>query len=269
MVEPITQPLGSFNPPDNRVDQILADYFDPHCSLHAIAERHQTSIPALADWLAQPQIRQRLDAISNTATHRARVLASNNLDKVVSVALHILAKFGPGAAAAGNPAANAHLVRAAAAMLLRLSRIPDCSKPSRPAAAPQSQAQPRTPTKATPSINLAELVRGFAAKKAAPPNTPQPASVPECESSPEHQTQPEPQPETRPLVPPARRRSPSRPERRSHLVHAAAPRRMIAPRLPALNRRGVSAHSRSPPRFREPEQSSRPRSLPSPAQHPA
>ncbi|MBS0195709.1 MAG: hypothetical protein JSR77_03030 [Planctomycetes bacterium] len=188
-----------FRPTDERqVAEILNDLSDIDGHLSDLAAKYKTTLPALVVWINTPEVQDRLNQISNTDIQLVRRKATAQLGRALSVAVRIMMTFECyEARVLVSPNNMAHIemrrraaetARRAAALVLRLSRAPDYTTPSR---LPRERAAPR-PQPALPqeSPDLRELQELFNSLGfTAPAAEPQPASqqtLPPEPIAPEH-----------------------------------------------------------------------------------
>ncbi|MFN0011930.1 MAG: hypothetical protein ACKVS8_09835 [Phycisphaerales bacterium] len=94
--------LAFFSPPPAAVPLLLELLTDSSHSLLDIALSAHTSLEALAAWMTQPDIAQRLDDLHTLAARRARLVAAQHLAAAATALGHLLT-------ASDNPAENAAL----------------------------------------------------------------------------------------------------------------------------------------------------------------
>ncbi len=123
--------LAFFSPPPNAIPLLLELLADSSNSLLDIALSAHTSLEALAAWMTQPDIAQRLDDLHTIAAQRARLVASQYLAAAALALSNILtASTNPAEHAALSTANPRHLAlrlrqrestRRTAATLLRIA----------------------------------------------------------------------------------------------------------------------------------------------------
>ncbi|MBS0196410.1 MAG: hypothetical protein JSR77_06605 [Planctomycetes bacterium] len=188
-----------FRPTDERqVAEILNDLSDIDGHLSDLAAKYKTTLPALVVWINTPEVQDRLNQISNTDIQLVRRKATAQLGRALSVAVRIMMTFECyEARVLVSPNNMAHIemrrraaetARRAAALVLRLSRAPDYTTPTRlPRERSTPRPQPALPQESPDLRELQELFSslGFTAP-AAEPQPAAPQTLPPEPIAPEH-----------------------------------------------------------------------------------
>ena len=122
-------------PPDTNESHLLGEILGSHLPLAIIANNYDTTVTAIAEWMATPEIEQRIALIERTAQTRARVQAAEGRTAAIEALTNILY------ASTLDTARDRQTTQRAAAALLRISTPPN-HKP-RKSNEPQNSNEPR------------------------------------------------------------------------------------------------------------------------------
>jgi hypothetical protein len=155
------QPAAAFAPPESAIAAILGDLADPDLSLRDVAEANNTTLDALALFLARPDMAERLEAIESLAARRARLIATLSLDKLAATLARIIEETDAELAHVPvNPKSLPALeqrrrtretARRAGALLLRIARFSSLRPTIAANASPPAPASPAEPIATTPA----------------------------------------------------------------------------------------------------------------------
>lgn len=192
-----------FSPTPEVAHAVFTDIADPDLSLRQVAQRHNTTLPALSAWLTTDEARAHFTNLSEAAAARTRTLADTQMVGAVAVAstvlheAHALLRTGP---RPPDPAAHPELspdeilrafearrrlcesARRASNHMLRLARYrPDLSTTPPP---------PRTQRPRRPDLADEALLEQLAALRAQPTAATPPATDIQRSPAPRPATQP-------------------------------------------------------------------------------
>src|SRR5258706_119987 len=77
-------PTSIFNPPPDKISQVLSHLDSPDASLQNVADHNNTTLEALVAWMNRPDIQERNQAIDSAAARRNRSLATRNLRRAIA-----------------------------------------------------------------------------------------------------------------------------------------------------------------------------------------
>ncbi len=146
-------PPPFFNPSPADTDQVLHLFSDPMSSFHEIAERFQTTVPALCLWLSNPTIAQRLADLRSAGAERTRTVAALYMPRTIPVLMRIVEEFNHAAAHRHDDPHDPttpilqlrerETVRKSVFLLYRLSRFTNTPAQARPAHLTRATRAPR------------------------------------------------------------------------------------------------------------------------------
>lgn len=83
--------LAPFSPADERqIADVISCLGDPDHTLASIAQRHNTSLHALTQWMARPEIAARLDAFEGAFARAVRLQVADHLPAVASALVEVV-----------------------------------------------------------------------------------------------------------------------------------------------------------------------------------